>query len=155
MIQSIFMLHYFHPFEWSLISSIWILYNNIKMVYALRCATVRYTSTEWSKYSNCTVIPSKYGKENQWIHFHHHCQAHLIHYFGQEQVPLLKYVIQCRIQVRFAWPRQNVTWLTQMTRSGFNSDVYSMLTLGVPEIEYSAFLREEMKCLVCYCICTV
>ena len=48
----------------------------------LRCVTVRYPSTERSKYSNCTVNPSKYGKENQGIHFYHHHQARLIHYFG-------------------------------------------------------------------------
>ena len=29
----------------------------------LRCATVHYTSTERSKYSNFTVNPSKYVKE--------------------------------------------------------------------------------------------
>ena len=37
----------------------------------LRFATVRYPSSERSKYSNCTVNPSKYGKENQGIDFHH------------------------------------------------------------------------------------
>ena len=48
----------------------------------LRCAIVSYSSTEQSKYSNGIVIPSKYVKENQGIHFHHHgCQACLIHYF--------------------------------------------------------------------------
>ena len=66
----------------------------------LRCATVHYPSTEQSKYSNCTVNPSKYGKENWGIHFHHHRQACLIHYFGWEQTPLLMHVIQCRIWVR-------------------------------------------------------
>ena len=66
----------------------------------LRFATVRYPSTERSKYANCTVNPSKYGKENQGIHFHHHRQARLIHYFGREQTPLLTHVIQSRIRVR-------------------------------------------------------
>ena len=59
-----------------------------------------YPSTKRSKYSNYTVNPSKYGKENQGIHYHHHRQARLIHYFGGEQTPLLTHVIQCRIQVR-------------------------------------------------------
>ena len=68
--------------------------NDVKMVVAsgsmlLRCVTARYPSTGWSKYSNCTVNPSKYGKENQGIHFHHHRQACLIHYFGWEQTPSL------------------------------------------------------------------
>ena len=30
----------------------------------LRCVTVHYSSTERSNYSNCTVNPSKYDKEN-------------------------------------------------------------------------------------------
>ena len=37
-----------------------------------------WSNTEQSKYSNCTVSPSKYFKD-QKIHFHHHRhQAHLI-----------------------------------------------------------------------------
>ena len=82
----------------------------------------------------CRVLANRvtYGKENQGIHFHDHCQAYLIHYFGQEQVPLLTHVIQCRIQVipryfinqvRPAWPAQNVTQLiriTRMTLAGLN-----------------------------------
>ena len=95
-------------------------------------AQLCYPSTEWSKYSNCTVNPSKYDKENQGIHFRYHRKAHLIHYFGREQTPLLTHVIQCRIQVRPwyfinrvrpAWPGQNMTrstGITQMTRPGFN-----------------------------------
>ena len=71
------------------------------MVYSgsmlLRCVIVHYPSTERLKYSNCTVNTSKYGKENQEIHFRHHRQACLIHYFGREQMPLLTHVIQCRI----------------------------------------------------------
>ena len=61
---------------------------------------MHYPSTEPSKYSNCTVNSSKYGKENQRIHFHHYRQACLIHYFGWEQIPLLTHVIQSRIWVR-------------------------------------------------------
>ena len=43
-------------------------------------------ATELSKHqmieiSNCTVTLSKYLEENQEIHFHHHSQACLIHYF--------------------------------------------------------------------------
>ena len=60
----------------------------------LRCATVRYPSTERSKCSSCTVNSSKYGKENQGLHFHHHCQACLIHHFVAEQTSLLMHVIQ-------------------------------------------------------------
>ena len=87
----------------------------------LRCVTVCYSSTEWS---NCTVNPTKHGKENQGIHFHHYCQAHLIHYFGQEKMPLT-HVIQSIIWVRPgyftnwvrpAWLGQNVSRLTQITR---------------------------------------
>ena len=48
-----------------------------------------YPNTERSKYSNYTVNPSRYGKENRGIHFHHHRQVRLIHYFGREQTPLL------------------------------------------------------------------
>ena len=110
---------------------IWILYKMIWKWLWWLYATVRYPSTEQSKYSNCTVT-SKYGKENQVMHFHHHHQAHLIHYFCQEQMPLIMHMIQCRILVkpgyfinwvRPAWPGQNVTqliWITRMTRSGFN-----------------------------------
>ena len=39
-------------------------------------------------------------KKNQGIHFHHHRQAYLIHYFGLKQTPLLAHVTQCRIRVR-------------------------------------------------------
>ena len=50
----------------------------------LKCVTVSYPSTKRSKYSNFTVTSSKYleeDEENQEIHFHHHRQARLIHYF--------------------------------------------------------------------------
>ena len=115
--------------------------NDVKIVISgsilLRYVTVHYASTEWSKYSTCMVNPSKYGKENQGIHFHHHHrQAHLIHYFGQEQTPLLMHVIQCRIWVRPgyfinwvrpAWPGQSITrltWITWMTRPSFNPNYH-------------------------------
>ena len=87
-----------------------------------------YPSTKRSKHSNCTVNPSKYGKENQGMHFHYHHQAYLIHCF------IITNVIQCRIwvihryfinQVRSAWPRQNLTWLTRMTWPGFNPGITS------------------------------
>ena len=59
----------------------------------LRYATLPYPSIERSKYSNCTDNLSKYyGKENQGIQFHHHCQAHLICYFGQNPMPLLMHL---------------------------------------------------------------
>ena len=59
------------------------------------------------------------------IHFHHHHQARLIHYFGWEQTPLLMWVRPGYFinWVRCAWPGQNVTRLTQITRMawpGFN-----------------------------------
>ena len=63
----------------------------------LRCATA-LSSTERLKYSNC----------NQGIHFHHHCQACLIRYFGREQMPLLMHMIQCRIWV---WPGYFMNWV--------------------------------------------
>ena len=74
----------------------------------LRCVTVRYPSTERSKYSNCTVNLSKYLEENQKICFHHHHQACLIHCFGLDQTPLLMHVIQCRIWVR---PGYFINWV--------------------------------------------
>ena len=57
-------------------------------------------STKQSKYSNCTVNPSKYLEENQEIrfHFHHHCQVRLIYYFDQDCMPLFLHVIQFRIR---------------------------------------------------------
>ena len=61
---------------------------------------MHYPSTKPSKHSNCTLNSSRYGKENQGIHFHYHHQAHLFHYFGREQMPLLAHLIQCRIRVR-------------------------------------------------------
>ena len=54
----------------------------------LRRVTVHFPSTEQSQCSDCTVNLSKY-LENQQICFHHHCQAHLIHYFDQDKTPLL------------------------------------------------------------------
>ena len=97
----------------------------------LKCVAVYYPSTKRSKYSNYTVNPSKYSKENQGIHFYHHRQARLIHYFGREQTPLLTHVIQYRIRVRPGCfinrvrHEQNMTRLTrisQMTRPGFNPE---------------------------------
>ena len=48
-------------------------------------------STKQSKYSNCTVTPSK-TPENQKVCFHHHRTACLIHYFDQGQMSLLMHV---------------------------------------------------------------
>ena len=47
----------------------------------LQCTTVIYPGTKRLKNSNCTVTSLKYLEDNQEIHFHHHCQAHLIYYF--------------------------------------------------------------------------
>ena len=111
------MLHYCYSFGWSLKISIGIwCENGSSGSTLLRCATVRYPSTDRSKYSNCTVNPSKYGIENQGMHFHHHRKARLIHCFGREQIPLLTHVIQCRI-----WWNQDIykpsqTRLTQAKR---------------------------------------
>ena len=67
----------------------------------LRCVTVLIIQTPNDlKYSNYTVNPSKYPEENKEIRFHHHYQVYLIHYFDQDQMTSLTYVIQCRIQVR-------------------------------------------------------
>ena len=63
-------------------------------------------------------------------------QAHLICHFGWDQTPLLTHVIQCRIQVkpryfinrvRPAWPGQNVTWSTRISRPSFNPDIDNRL----------------------------
>ena len=54
-----------------------------------KCVSMHYPSTEWSKYSNCTINP-----------FHHHCQGCLIHHFDQGQTSLSTHVIQFRSQVR-------------------------------------------------------
>ena len=100
-----------------------------------------------SKYSNCTVNPSKYDKENQGIHFYHYRQAHLIYYFVRAQTPILTHVIQCRIRVRpgyfinlvrLAWPGQNVIWITRMTRSGFNPTIDSILSMTLPRTTFAA-----------------
>ena len=53
------------------------------------------SNTTRSKYSNCTINSLK--QENREICFYYHCEAHLIHYFDQDQTPLLMHVIQCRI----------------------------------------------------------
>ena len=50
---------------------------------------MHYPSTNQLKYSNCTVNPSKNLEENQEICFHHYRQAHSIHYFDQDQTPLI------------------------------------------------------------------
>lgn len=82
-------------------SSIWILYKVLWNGYSgsilLSCVAMCYPFTKWSKYSDCTVIPSKHLE----ITFHHHCQACLIpsHYIGQDQIPLLMHMISCRIYV--------------------------------------------------------
>ena len=73
-----------------------------------------------SKYSNCTVNPSEYLKENQAIHFHHYCQVCLIYYFNQDQTPILMHMILYRILVRPGYfinlldpeTRRNVTRMT-------------------------------------------
>ena len=83
---------------------------------------MRCPSTERSKYSNCTVNPLEYGKENQGIHFHHHRQARLIHYFGREQPPLLTHVIQCRIRVRPYIYKPGQTRLTLTKRDPIDPD---------------------------------
>ena len=45
----------------------------------LGCATLCYPSTEQLKCCNYMVSPSNaYLEENEKIHFHHHCQTHLI-----------------------------------------------------------------------------
>ena len=116
-VYSDFMLHYCYSFEWFLKSSNWILCESGYSGSMLsRCVTVRYQVR--SKHSNCTVNPSKYGKENLRDKFHHNRQARLIHYFGREKTPLLPHMIQCRIRVRPgyfinrikpAWPGKNVT----------------------------------------------
>ena len=51
--------------------------------------------SEALKYSNCIINPSEYLEENQKICLHHYHQAHLVHYFDQEQMQLL--TIHCRI----------------------------------------------------------
>ena len=51
------------------------------MVYTFQVHGCKLSSTERSKYSNCTVTSSKYLEENQEVHFHHHHQACLIHCF--------------------------------------------------------------------------
>ena len=116
------MLHYCYPFEWSLKSGIWILYKMMcKWLWWLYAFEV------------CDCALSKHWTiENQAVHFHHHHQACLIHYYGRKQMPLLMHMIQHRIQVRpgyfinrirVAWLRWNVTWLTQITWPGLNPDV--------------------------------
>ena len=109
------------------------MWNDYSGSMLLRRATVHYPRTKQMKYSNCIVNPSKYDKENQGIHFLHHHQACLIHYFGREQMPLLTHVIQCKIPVRsryfinqvsLAWPGQKVSRLTQITRPSFNPDIH-------------------------------
>ena len=85
------------------------------------------SSNKWSKYANCTVNPWKYPEA---IQFHYHCEACLIHYFDENQTPLLMYIIQYRIcvrpwyfinWVRSAWAGQNMILLIQMTPPSFIS----------------------------------
>ena len=138
-----FMLHYCYPlsYHWKVVFDFYIKWceNGYSGSMLFRCATVSYPSTKRSKYSNCAVYPSKYGK-NKEIHVHHHRQACLIHYFGQEQIQLLTQVIQCRIRVRSGyfinwvrptWPGQNMnrlTRITQMTWPGFNPIVHTYIS---------------------------
>ena len=42
---------------------------------------------------------SEYLEDNQKIRFHHHRWTCSLHYFDQDQTPLLMYVVQCRIWV--------------------------------------------------------
>ena len=55
-------------------------------------------SKHWLEYSNCTVTSLKCLQENQEIHFHHHTQACLIHYFSRTRC--LLHVINSKIHVR-------------------------------------------------------
>ena len=95
----------------------------------LSCVTVRYPSTKQND-QNTPIVQSIsgsniYPEENQKIpfQFHHHCQAHLFHCFGQNKTSLLMHMIQYRIQVRPTWPGQNVTQLTWTTQLSFNPAV--------------------------------
>ena len=46
------------------------------------------------KHCNCTVNPKNLEEnQDQEICSHHHRQAHLIHYFDQDQTPLLTHMI--------------------------------------------------------------
>ena len=66
------------------------------------------------------------------MRFHRHHQKCLIHYFDQDQTTLLMHIIQIRILFRPKYfingvlltCRQNMTWMTQLTQSGFNPDTY-------------------------------
>ena len=53
------------------------------------------------KYSNFTITPSKCFEENQEICFYYHHQAHLIYYFGQDQIPVVMHMIQYRSGLDF------------------------------------------------------
>ena len=67
--------------HWNVVFEFYIKYENVcSNSILLKCVTARYPSTEWSKYSNCTVTSLKYLEGNLEIHFHHHCQACLIRY---------------------------------------------------------------------------
>ena len=89
----------------------------------LRCVTVHYPNTERSKYSNCMINLSEYGKVNQGIHFHHHHQAHSLLWLKTEAIINAYDPMQNLGQtwifinwVRPTWPGQNVTWIIQMTQ---------------------------------------
>ena len=93
------------------------IWNGFSSYIFVRRTTVCYPSNKWYKYYNYTVTYHKYFEENQEVCFHHHW---LIHYFGQDQIPLAMHMIHYRIQVRpkyfinqvrHAWPRQSVTWM--------------------------------------------
>ena len=72
-------------------------------------------------------------------------------YFDQDQASLLVHLIQCRIWVRPgyftswirpAWSRQNVTWLTWITRHSFNPDIWDRLIWVL-----CIFILQHRECL--------
>ena len=104
-----------------------IIWKWLERLYIFEVCNCALSCNKQSKYANCTVNPWKYPEV---IHFHYHREACVIHYFDENQMPLLMYMIQYRIcvrpryfinLVRSAWAGQNMIQLIQMTWPSFNS----------------------------------
>ena len=104
------------------------------MALFLRCATVRmrYPSTEWSKYSNCTVN-LKYGNENQRIYFHHHpsCMLNSLIWLGTDVIINARDPTQNPDQTRIFY-KPGQTCLTQTKRDLVDPDNLDDLTRFQP-----------------------
>ena len=87
---------------------------------------MHHPSTEQVKYSNCTVNPSKYQSGDE---LPLSLSSILDQYFGQDHMPLLTHMIQCRTLVR---PGYFIIWVRPTCPGKCDQDDLDDLTLFQP-----------------------